>query len=130
MVAILAPDPVQQGQQTVMKEVEKEAELLLPLGVLPRQRVEVVAGHRRLAAMQAEKRDLKLVAAPLIATKLQHIAGWKAEGGCRLETDLLVTRQVVETTLLIRPLQPVEQLDQLEEVEARRLPCAGHIREC
>ncbi|MNH64037.1 hypothetical protein D3C73_160110 [compost metagenome] len=130
VVAILAPDPVQQGQQAVMEEVQKQAELLLPLGVLPRQRIEVITGHRRLAAVQAEEGHLQLMTPLLVPANLQHVAGREPQRGGRLEADVLVPRQVVEPPLLIRAIQPVEQLNQLEKVEAGRLPGGVHIREC
>ncbi|MNE39494.1 hypothetical protein D3C80_1334500 [compost metagenome] len=130
VIAILAPDPVQQGQQTVVEEVQKQTQLLLPLGVLPRQGVQVVAGHGRLAAVQTEEGHLQLMAPLAIAADLQHVAGGKTEGGGRLEADPLIPGQVIQPALLIGTVQPVEQFNQLEETEAGRVPGGRHIREC
>ncbi|MNH01458.1 hypothetical protein D3C79_606780 [compost metagenome] len=130
VVAVLAPDPVQQGQQTVVEEVQKQAELLLALGVLPGQRVQVVAGHGRLTAVQAEEGHLQLMTPLAILAYLQHVAGGEAEGGGRLEADPFIARQMIEPPLLIGAVQPVEQLDQLEEIEAGGVPGGRHIREC
>ncbi|MNR52064.1 hypothetical protein D3C85_1718450 [compost metagenome] len=80
--------------------------------------------------MQAEEGHLQLVAPLPVPTNLQHVASGEPQGSGRLEADVLVTGQVVEPPLLIGTIQPVEQLNQLEEVEAGRLPGGVHIREC
>ncbi|MNH42655.1 hypothetical protein D3C79_1043950 [compost metagenome] len=80
--------------------------------------------------MQAEEGHLQLMTPLLVPANLQHVAGREPQRGGRLEADVLVPRQVVEPPLLIRAIQPVEQLNQLEKVEAGRLPGGVHIREC
>ena len=113
-----------------MEEVQKQAEFLLPLGVLPCQRIEVIAGHRRLAAVQTQEGHLQLMTPLPVPTNLQHVAGGEPQRGGRLEADVLVTRQVVEPPLLIGAIQSVEQLNQLEEITSGRLVSGAHIREC
>ncbi|MNH41333.1 hypothetical protein D3C79_1028120 [compost metagenome] len=55
MVAILTPYPVKKGQQAMMEKIQKQPETRFLPRVLPGQFVKVIAGHRRLAAMQTQK---------------------------------------------------------------------------
>ena len=70
----------------MMEEIEKGAELMVLLELLPGQEIQVVAGKWRLAAMESEKGDFHAGCRLPLAT--QDFVGRESQIGTDAKTDL------------------------------------------
>ena len=70
----------------MMEEIEKGAELMVLLELLPGQEILVVAGKRRLAAMEPEKGDFH--AGCRLPPAIQDFVGRESQIGTDAKTDL------------------------------------------
>ena len=69
----------------MMEEIEKGAELMVLLELLPGQEIQVVAGKRRLAAMEPEKGDFH--AGCRLPLAIQDFVGRESQIGTDAKTD-------------------------------------------
>ncbi|MNF03366.1 hypothetical protein D3C80_2026680 [compost metagenome] len=92
----------------MVEKVEKAPQTRLLPGVFPCQFVQVVAGHRRLAAVQPEKRHFKTAHPAVFLTEADDIAGMKAQrrGGCK--THPLPLRMNIQVRFRIDVLKLME----------------------
>ncbi|MNO73492.1 hypothetical protein D3C76_644590 [compost metagenome] len=123
VVAVLAPDAVQQAEQVVVEEVEERRPHTDTLRVFIRHLLQVIGGQGRIGAVQAHERGAHAIALrlPWQAFCLVHIRNREGQpwiagkphpqpGGC-----------IWPTRLQVIAVQAVQPFQQLEEVVLVRL---------